>query len=129
MKTADQIRRAKYRSSPHGKAKSKAARKVWLQTPAGRAYMKRSRAVASAKLRAAYTAFIRAAKANPCVDCGGRFPPCVMDFDHCRGEKLFALSKATNKSLLKCQEEIAKCDLVCANCHRMRTTMRRYGMV
>lgn len=60
----------------------------------------------------------------PCADCGGVFPPYVMDFDHRDpATKLFNMTVA--KALLKNRDvlfaEIAKCDIVCANCHRSRT--------
>src|SRR5579872_6584201 len=66
-------------------------------------------------------------KASPCMDCGGTFPPVCMDFDHRPGEvKLFPIGKHgfrfTRDELLA---EIAKCDLVCANCHRIRTFNKR----
>lgn len=64
-------------------------------------------------------------KDAPCTDCGKKYPPYVMDFDHVRGRKKYALSRMTHKcserSLL---EEVAKCELVCANCHRERTHKR-----
>ncbi len=67
-------------------------------------------------------AFIAAYKTGPCVDCGVQYPPYVMDFDHVRGKKEFRLgSGAGSASLAKIVEEIAKCDLVCSNCHRFRT--------
>jgi hypothetical protein len=49
-----------------------------------------------------------------------------MDFDHREGEtKLFNLSSAwVRGGLSKIKEEIAKCDVVCANCHRLRTYRR-----
>lgn len=65
---------------------------------------------------------------NPCVDCG--FVPEVpsqMDFDHVRGEKKTSVSRSAlwgPKTLLA---EIEKCDLVCANCHRLRTAKRKAG--
>lgn len=60
-------------------------------------------------------------KAAPCTDCGGRFHPVAMDFDHRDPiEKLFVISKGPKKLELVLAE-IAKCDLVCANCHRVRT--------
>jgi hypothetical protein len=66
------------------------------------------------------------AKQKPCADCGIQYPYYVMDFDHREGEtKKFSLYKihgATTKHIL---EEIAKCDVVCANCHRQRTHQRR----
>jgi hypothetical protein len=62
-----------------------------------------------------------ALKDVPCADCGGVFPPYVMDFDHCRGEKKFDISRAPEKAWSDVLDEIAKCDVVCANCHRIRT--------
>jgi hypothetical protein len=65
---------------------------------------------------------VRAAKDVPCADCGRRFPPYVMDFDHRGAEKAGNIaemvSTATTVALLA---EIGKCDVVCANCHRERT--------
>lgn len=47
-----------------------------------------------------------------------------MDFDHLRDKK-FNLSKAhLTGSLKKITEEIAKCEVVCSNCHRVRTFER-----
>jgi hypothetical protein len=62
---------------------------------------------------------------KPCMDCGVIYPPYVLDFDHL-GDKLFNLSSQTHyTSLERIQKEIAKCDLVCSNCHRIRTHNRR----
>ena len=60
----------------------------------------------------------------PCMDCGGRFPPECMDFDHIRGEKLFSVSTSVTRERKSLIEEIAKCDIICANCHRIRTRSR-----
>ena len=67
--------------------------------------------------------FIVDAKDRPCQDCGISYPWYILDFDHVRGQKLFNLSTAANKkySLARIKQEIAKCDIVCANCHRERT--------
>lgn len=59
---------------------------------------------------------------KPCTDCGQVFPPCVMDFDHVRGTKKFNVGLA--KNLTQLAQEIEKCELVCANCHRIRTFTR-----
>ena len=67
-------------------------------------------------------------KSGPCVDCGVRYPPYVMDFDHRDpAQKQFSIAKADDQtsSIKIVLAEIAKCDLVCANCHRERT----YGPV
>jgi len=61
---------------------------------------------------------------QPCIDCGIEYPPYVMDFDHRTGEdKLFNIGNAPGfaKSKTKLLAEVAKCDIVCANCHRERT--------
>jgi hypothetical protein len=69
---------------------------------------------------------LRAVKNVPCADCGGRFPSCVMDFDHRDGtEKLANVSSILKRwSWSRLLEEIEKCDIVCANCHRIRTARR-----
>ena len=58
----------------------------------------------------------------PCADCGRRFEPYQMDFDHRDpATKLFNLmtGRASLMSDEKLLAEVAKCDIVCANCHRM----------
>lgn len=45
-----------------------------------------------------------------------------MDFDHVRGSKVGNVSEMLGStSLADLLMEIAKCDVVCANCHRLRT--------
>jgi hypothetical protein len=63
------------------------------------------------------------AKSVPCTDCRQSYPPYVMDFDHVRGEKYANIADMVVKqvSLKRLLEEIAKCEVVCANCHRERT--------
>lgn len=68
--------------------------------------------------------FIRSLKNNPCVDCGLMYHPEAMDFDHI-GEKRFALSRGKNRSRETILREVSKCELVCANCHRVRTFKRK----
>jgi hypothetical protein len=62
-------------------------------------------------------------KSKPCADCGIKYPPYVMDFDHL-GDKLFNIPANTELSVSKLLSEIAKCDVVCSNCHRQRTFQR-----
>lgn len=69
-------------------------------------------------------ALIREAKNRPCVDCGVRHPFYVMQFDHVRGKKLFTIGDVKNRSLSRVAAEIAKCEVVCANCHAERTYQR-----
>lgn len=66
-------------------------------------------------------------KQGPCMDCGGTFPPEAMDFDHTSDDKIDGVSEMIKQGrpLAVIEAEIEKCDLVCANCHRIRTHTRR----
>jgi len=65
-------------------------------------------------------------KANkPCADCGRILAPVAMDFDHVRGLKFREVSAMQNFAWPRVLAEIAKCELVCANCHRIRTQARK----
>lgn len=63
---------------------------------------------------------------TPCADCGKTYPPYVMDFDHVRGKKRFNISRMIpNRTWPTIERELIKCEIVCANCHRIRTHERR----
>ena len=67
-------------------------------------------------------AMVNVLKVQPCTDCGVQYPGYVMDFDHRDpAAKSFTISTNLRKPWAVVLEEIAKCDLVCANCHRERT--------
>ena len=68
-------------------------------------------------------------ESKPCADCGQCYPYYVMDFDHVRGEKKANIADILNRSCSRAalKAEIDKCDLVCSNCHRVRTHNRRTG--
>ena len=65
--------------------------------------------------------FLAACKSVPCTDCGGVFPPYVMHFDHIGNDKLINVSSAVKIGRRRLLAEAAKCEIVCANCHRQRT--------
>lgn len=72
-------------------------------------------------------AYIQAIKLERgCADCGYRENAVALDFDHLPGHtKEFRIATmAAGFSRAKIDAEIAKCDVVCANCHRIRTAMR-----
>ena len=73
--------------------------------------------------RAQRYALLEQIKGVPCPDCAGSFPACAMQFDHRPGTtKLFNIGEryaSVNEHDLLL--EIAKCDVVCANCHAIRT--------
>lgn len=69
---------------------------------------------------------LEALKDVPCADCRGRFPRVCMDFDHVRGEKIDSISRMIRMSFSRdlILAEIEKCEVVCSNCHRIRTADR-----
>jgi Zn finger protein HypA/HybF involved in hydrogenase expression len=90
-------------------------------------YMRTYAADKNSKFRRTARVYIAEVKRNAtCADCGGKYPPCVYHFDHVpgRGEKRFNLGSG-DYSLKAVQDEIAKCDIVCANCHAIRTWVSR----
>jgi len=65
-------------------------------------------------------------KDEPCMDCGIKYPPFCMDFDHRdQVDKIDDVGLMYLANLEKLLEEIEKCDLVCANCHRIRTNKQQ----
>lgn len=64
--------------------------------------------------------------AEGCADCGYNAHPAALDFDHVRGIKLFGVGKGIlSHTWAQTLAEIAKCEVVCANCHRVRTHVHR----
>ena len=114
-------------SRPHGSA-ADAAAKVALfqqgvgQIPSSREVQRRSDLAREARNRV----IIRSAKDKPCADCGQKYPYFVMDFDHINGDKVANVATMATKRVKveKLLVEIAKCEVVCANCHRARTHIR-----
>lgn len=63
-----------------------------------------------------------AARERPCSRCGGEFPAVCMDLHHREPEsKVVAVARLVNtrRSVAVIEAEIAKCDVLCANCHRI----------
>ena len=63
-------------------------------------------------------------QASGCQDCGVT-NPIVLDFDHLKDKK-YNVSRMIHDgfSWAAIKKEIAKCEVVCANCHRIRTHNR-----
>ena len=60
-----------------------------------------------------------------CADCTRTFAPAVMQWDHLPGAaKLGEISRMAGRARAILIAEIAKCELVCANCHAIRTARR-----
>ena len=85
---------------------------------------------ATVKRRNRLGEWINEFKRRPCADCGGEFPPYLMDFDHVSGEKLDNICGMRMRTVSRdaIRAEIDKCEVVCATCHRARTHARRLGV-
>lgn len=82
-------------------------------------------AVYAQRFRGKRREWIWSFKKRPCEDCGVTYPPYVMQFDHRDpAEKKFNLSTGEKHTRQEVLAEIAKCDVVCANCHAARTFER-----
>lgn len=71
-------------------------------------------------------ALVNRIRQGPCHDCRHTYPVEVMDFDHVQHPKVACVSYLARRGcpLPRLQAEIAKCQLVCANCHRTREVER-----
>jgi hypothetical protein len=75
----------------------------------------------------AMRAVILGGKDRPCADCGRSWHALVMEFDHRPNTvKKFTLGGpvARKHGLKAIQAEMAKCDILCPTCHRIRTLVR-----
>jgi hypothetical protein len=89
-----------------------------------------------ARRKRVFTGFLNLLKTAPCTDCRGSFPWFAMEFDHVRGTHRYKAKKLRygagvgvnsmySNSWKVIVEEIQKCDVVCATCHKVRTYARR----
>ncbi len=64
-------------------------------------------------------------ESHPCVDCG-EVDPIVLEFDHVHGDKHGNLSEMVSSgfSQRRISDEIEKCEVRCANCHRRKTAVQ-----
>jgi transcription elongation factor Elf1 len=64
-----------------------------------------------------------------CVDCGYKEHPIALDFDHLADKKYpisqMVRGKSGKLSFDEMLDELAKCEIRCANCHRIETQRRR----
>ena len=63
---------------------------------------------------------------NYCTDCKRYFHPACMDFDHLKNKKCTIGKEYWAKKFETIFKEIKKCQLVCSNCHRLRSYKRLF---
>lgn len=107
-------------------------RKSYNKAAAAKSYQKHKQKVCSkSKLvgRVKMDKITEIKSTTPCMDCGQTYHPCQMDFDHRdASQKSFSLNQARWKKWEEIEKEMAKCDLVCSNCHRLRTFNRKQNV-
>jgi hypothetical protein len=110
-------KRKEYAASEKAREKKKEYQKEYYQKT------KDAQLEAREKGRKPKRDYLRRAKSVPCMDCGILYPFYVMDFDHRDpSDKSSNVSKLVKTGTLQeLIDEIAKCDVVCSNCHRERT--------
>lgn len=65
-------------------------------------------------------------ESKPCTDCRLYFPYYVMQFDHINLDKNDTVSNIMRSGAVqKMLDEMAKCEIVCSNCHAERTHQRK----
>lgn len=64
-----------------------------------------------------------------CADCRNKFPHYVLEFDHrpeyAKIDVVYRVLRSYGPEAA--WKEVAKCDVVCSNCHKVRTYMREFG--
>jgi len=113
--------RPKSTLSPEQRKENQLAyQRMWRKTPRGRKNMREKANRRSAKIRE----YLKALKeVTPCSDCGGNFPHYVMHFDHIR-DKRDNIGRLLGTGWRTIERELEKCEIVCANCHAIRTWKR-----
>jgi transposase-like protein len=90
----------------------------------GDLHRNQSKAAKKARIRLLRAHVLDYLREHPCVDCG-ESDPVVLEFDHI-GQKTAALAALVSAGapLTAIEAEIARCEVVCASCHRRRTAER-----
>ena len=111
-----------YKSSAQKLEYNRQYRKTYIEPPNRVEYKRNWRK----KQRAHNSKWISELKESlPCVDCGGLFSAECMDFDHIEDNKKHNIATMVRSySKDRVLKEIEKCELVCSNCHRIRTKNR-----
>jgi len=71
---------------------------------------------------------VRQFKNVPCSDCGVIYHFSAMQFDHLKDKKFAVSVSKDHRAISKLLEEISKCEVVCANCHSVRSWERKTGL-
>jgi hypothetical protein len=92
---------------------------------------KRSKRRSRCDLKTSYLNEVKMSRG--CADCGFRAHPAALDFDHLPGSvkahTIANMCVMANIGMEELAAEVAKCEVVCANCHRIRTWNRKFDLL
>jgi predicted HNH restriction endonuclease len=110
------LERITRRRSPEARARENTRHKEYMKENAAKLYPKQKERYRAQKIRA--IEFM----GGKCADCNGVFHPAVFDLHHVdgSGKELSTRRGWTALHWDKVVMELAKCVLLCANCHRIR---------
>ena len=116
----------RYMQTDKGKAARAKATRVYRKTEAGQAMRKKQENTATIR-RLSAIAMLKLERGCEDLRCVGHPDnPEALDFDHISGQKSANISRlARGAGWTQLLDEIDKCEVVCANCHRVRTAERR----
>lgn len=119
--------RIKYANDPEYRGRVRTYINGWKRTQYATDAAWRAQHLADARVRRIDNReFVQAIKLERgCVDCGYNAHAEALDFDYVDDNKRTDVSKLYLFSRAIILREIAKCEVVCANCHRVRTAARR----
>jgi hypothetical protein len=117
--------RADGKQDTYCKAHCRARRNAWVKKNKKKYAKQRKEWIKKNRLKR--TLFTSKLKSIPCFVCKKRFPPCAMQFDHVRGKKLTEISKLRHRGYKTLKAEIEKCEVLCANCHSIKSCIDRFS--
>ena len=113
------VKRREYLRRPEVRAKSVERNRRWERANADKLRLKRRNHFIK------NVEWLADLKDRRCQDCNGFFHHSQMEFDHRPGSlKYFSIGARKLGKRETLLSEINKCDLVCANCHALRTWVR-----
>ena len=62
-----------------------------------------------------------------CAQCGFNKHPAALQFNHIKEDKLFNISQDVKRKWEDIINEIAKCEVLCANCHSIHSYENKHG--
>jgi hypothetical protein len=123
VKDETEFHRSKSRGTQHSckQCRKQIDKKYWEKRFQNKEVLAAKYAYMAAKLEQTRRFVFEYLLEHPCVDCGEK-DPVILTFDHQRDKQINISNAVQNRyGLEKLKNEIAKCEVRCANCHMRKT--------